>query len=63
MFEAPFQALPGTSGLRQQAPGPVFAINHPDDAKRSGPGGYKADDPTFKSLVQQRHPATFPTIW
>jgi hypothetical protein len=65
MFEAPFQALPGTSGL-QKAPGPAFCRQAVRIRKgRSGPSAYKAESLTFKAPVaapKDLRPAMFPTI-
>jgi hypothetical protein len=51
MFEAPFQALPGTSGLLQKRPVRLFAVKPSGHSRHSGPGGYKAANPTFNAPV------------
>jgi hypothetical protein len=65
MFEAPFQALPGTSGL-QKAPGPAFSRQTVRIRKPSSePNACKADNLTFKAPVaapKDLCPAMFLTI-
>ena len=52
MFEAPFQALPGTLGLHERSARSGFAVNPVRTGEPlSGPGRYKSHNPIFKAQV------------